>query len=90
MMYNELMDSATNYENNCDWFSAINVYNQLYNQRPTLHVISKLAWCYSRNSDFESAKIECFKLIVNRNRKIQNGCICAAINFIWRKIGIKL
>ncbi|WP_286934698.1 MULTISPECIES: tetratricopeptide repeat protein [Aminobacterium] len=63
MTYKELMDNAAEYENKCDWPFAIAAYKQIYDQTPTLAVISKLAWCYSRNNDFEAAKAECAKLI---------------------------
>lgn len=63
LTYTELIDSAASYESKCDWTSAIAVYQQLYAQTPTLLVISKLAWCYSRNSNFKEAKAECAKLV---------------------------
>lgn len=63
LTYAELIDSAANYEKKCDWISAITIYKQIYSQTPTLFVISKLAWCYSRNSNFKEAKVECEKLL---------------------------
>lgn len=63
MTYEELLDSAVNYESKCDWLSAVTAYKQIYDQNPTLFVISKMAWCYSRNNDLKAAKIECAKLI---------------------------
>lgn len=58
-----MTDEAAGYEKKGDWPSAIAVYKQIYDKTPTLTVISKLAWCYSRNNDFKAAKTECAKLI---------------------------
>lgn len=63
LTYTELIESAADYENKCDWASAISIYEQVYSQSPSILVISKLAWCYSRNNNYEEAKVECEKLL---------------------------
>ena len=63
MSHLDLLAQAEECEKKNDWKLAIEVYKQLFDQTPNPEMISKLAWCYSRNGDYEAARIECSKLI---------------------------
>lgn len=63
MTHEELIALGVEHEEKCDWPSAIAAYRQLCAQSSTIFLISKLAWCYSRNNNFKEAKEQCAILV---------------------------
>lgn len=63
MTDNDEIKQAEISESRCDWSAAITIYLKLYSQDPTINIIAKLAWCYSRNENYKEAKKHCSTLV---------------------------